>query len=197
MKSTAPYMDLQAKNKDEFNRRVLAFSYLIFLSHGRGAVMVSKSALTPMPDGSMAARVEYLPYDSESTTYTPQTKAIFESYNPEDQMVLGTREQKNRVIFAQMTTGNKRLTPKLLGEQWAKGDLAMPWLPGRVLVLDEALPGAPQGRYEFVWRDGDSLHFRQFKKDESGPHASGNPVSVAVGCANAFKPVDGQRSIWA
>jgi hypothetical protein len=183
------YIRIQASDQVELHRRISAFGYLAYRSQGRGAVFLSEAALEANIDGSLAATVQFVPRDAPSKLFKPEHIASIDAYHPEREYILALVNDQQILQCMRMAPHDIRETPKALGEEWAMGELAMPWLPGQVLTLERPLPGMPTGQYVFTWRDGANLHFKAAAKGKGGDPA-GKLASTHLDSAKWFRPME-------
>lgn len=183
---------IHAKDGHDFYRRLAAFSYLSRLSRGIGAVVISEGAFSKGTDGSVAADAKYIPFEPGDSVFTAEAEAMLDAYDPAEEFVMIVVDGKGRATCLQMTARQVGSTPKALCEEWARGELGMPWLPGQLVSLDEPAAGLAAGHYVFVWRDGVTLLMRRVELgDDDELEATGDLFQTHVDFTESFRAVGG------
>lgn len=185
-------LHIQAQSGNEFYRRLAAFAYLSCLTHGIGAVVIAEVGFTKGKDGAIEADARYVPYSADNAIFTAEAEGWLNAYDPAQELVLLIVDAKDRATCVQMTAQLIGATPKRLCEEWVKGELAMPWLPGQLLSLDEPDAGLAAGHYVFVWRDGATLLMRRVEvSDYDGLEATGEILRIHLDFADSFRANQG------
>ena len=182
-------LHIDAKDGNELYRRLAAFAYLSSLSHGIGAAVIQEGAFVKGADGSVSADVRYIPYTPEDELFTAEAEGILNAYDPAQELILLIVDRQNRASCILMTAQLIGAMPKALCQEWVRGELGMPWLPGQLLSLDAQTADLPAGPYVFVWRDQATLLLRRVQhcENEHGLAATGDLRHIHLDFAECFR----------
>ena len=113
--------DITAKDGADFYLHLAAFAFDMFVDKGVGCVLLREGDLDRKPDGSVEARVTYLPYEIDNDEIPPEAVEMINEYEPESEIVFVTIDHTDTALCLKLTAkqiGCSPVTAAMKGREW-------------------------------------------------------------------------------
>ena len=162
---------VSAPSGNAWYREIAWFAYVGFLRDGAGLVVVQEGDIVQRPDGSTQATLAYVPMADAVTVVGAALPEPVASYDACRECLFGMVNKDGNWTIVALTARQLGSTPEaILGDRLGR-DLGIPFLPGSLLRMTEAIGENSEiepGYCVFLYPDGTEMVMERVVDDGDG-----------------------------
>lgn len=164
-----PHRHIRVNDGTQFHEQMAAFSFEMFLTHGRGAVIVREEHFHKRRSGRIQARLEWVNQDTaEAFPVLKELASMVSGYDPIIEFVFVTLDNDNRGDPMVLQTAEGGVTPRDAYERDRALRFIDQWKAGCIVRLEEVVNGIEPGWFVFLGRDDATFRVCRAGEDEDG-----------------------------
>jgi len=181
---------VHAANGYEFQRELALFSYSSFLDHGLGIVSILDEGYVQHPDGSLDARLSYVPYAEHSDEFPAEAIEQLNEYDPKLEFVVSIVASSGEATIVTVKGEEGGFTPESVWRESMKSKGKIVLIPGQVVELMEHALDVDPGWYVFEKQAGGwlNLSVAGMDDDEGDMIALDKEVKLHVDYVELLRP---------